>query len=92
MEDLPEQFRNMLLSCLEEGMQPPFILASVAVNGSTLTIKYVWSEAHEGFDAVPLAEHFEREGFQIPINIMIVDSRGEAVRVLIESGGVKYLH
>ena len=91
-EDLTEQFGNMLETCLKNGMQAPLTLAVVAVNGSVLVIRYVWSESHEGFDAEYLAEHLEGKSFALPINIMVVDSGGEAARVLIKQGGIKYLH
>jgi len=45
-----------------------------------------------GFDAEVLVEHPEGKGLALPINIMIVDSGGEAARVLIEQGGIEYLH
>ncbi len=57
-----------------------------------MVIRYTWSESHEGFDAELLVEHPEGKGLALPINIMIVDSGGEAARVLIEQGGIEYLH
>jgi hypothetical protein len=73
-------------------MQAPLTLAAVAVNGCVLVIRYTWSESHEGFDGEVLAEPPEGKGLALPINIMIVDSGGEAARVLVEQGGIEYLH
>ncbi len=92
MNDLTEHLGNILRTCLENGMQAPLTVAVVAVNGSILAGRYFWSESHEGFDYVELAEHIEGEGFAVPINIMIVDSGGEAARVLIGREGIEYLH
>ena len=92
MEDFGEHLRNVLVTCLENGMQAPLTLTAVAVNGDALVIRYTRSESHEGFDAEVLAEPPEGKGLALPINIMIVDSGGEAARVLIEQGGIEYLH
>jgi hypothetical protein len=40
-----------------------------------------------GLDAETLAFKAENDGFQLPINIMFVDSAGEAARVLIGKDG-----
>ncbi len=92
MEDFSEHLGDVLVTCLENGMQAPLTLAAVAVNGGVLVIRYTWSESLEGFDAEVLAEPPEGKGLAMPINIMIVDSGGEAARVLIEQGGIEYLH
>ncbi len=92
MEDFSEHLGDVLVTCLENGMQAPLTLAAVAVNGGVLVFRYTWSESHEGFDAEMLVEHPEGKGLALPINIMIVDSGGEAARVLIEQGGIEYLH
>ena len=92
MNSLSEGFQEALRMCLENGMQAPLIIAVVAVNGSVMAGRYIWNESHEGFDYVELAEHIEGEGFAVPINMMIVDSGGEAARVLIGREGIEYLH
>ena len=92
MKDFSEHLRDVLVTCLENGMQAPLTLAAVAVNGGVLVIRYTLSESHECFDAEVLAEPPEGKGLDLPINIMIVDSGGEAARVLIEQGGIEYLH
>ncbi len=77
MEDFREHLGDVLVTCLENGMQAPLTLAAVAVNGGVLVFRYTWSVSHEGFDAEMLVEHPEGKGLALPINIMIVDSGGE---------------
>ncbi len=43
-------------------------------------------------DALGSSPSWRREGFAVPINIMIVDSGGEAARGLIGREGIEYLH
>lgn len=63
-------------------MQFPFHVASVAVNGSVLVVRYT-----DIRDCVVLAGHLEGGAFKVPVNMMIVDSGGEAVRVVIGNDG-----
>jgi hypothetical protein len=67
--------------CIERGFVFPLHAASVGVNGSTLVVRYVATDT--GVVAEVLAEHYETEMFLAPVNIIIVDARGEAARVLI---------
>ena len=92
MEGVAKSFAEMVETCLEDGMQLPFTCAAVGANGSVLAIRYVPNEQGEGLDAVPLCRHFGDKGFAMPINIVVVDSQGEARHFLIEKASVRYLH
>ncbi|HYV58016.1 MAG TPA: hypothetical protein VE911_10740 [Candidatus Nitrosopolaris sp.] len=39
-----------------------------------------------------LLEHRENDVFTLPVNMMVVDARGEAARVVIRADGTQYLH
>jgi hypothetical protein len=71
--------------CTVRGLELPFILAVVAANGSILAAKYTPASDHDGLDTTLLAQHVEDPGFGLPINIMIVDQKGDAARVTINT-------
>jgi len=75
--------------CIERGFVLPFHAAAVGVNGSTIVVRYLATDA--GIAPEVLAEHYESEVFAAPVNIMIVDARGEAARVLITKDGTRRL-
>jgi hypothetical protein len=67
-------------------MPLPYLVAAVALNGSCYVVRV---PAH-GQDPVKLAEHTTGPGFQLPINIMIVDATGQANRVVFRQGGATW--
>jgi hypothetical protein len=83
MEELQEHFVEVLEQCINDGMKLPFIVCSVASNGSTLVTRI-----NDGRGPDTLAQHFEDQGFRTPINIIVVDHHGEAARVVIKSSGI----
>jgi hypothetical protein len=82
-DGLAQYLGSVLEECPDRGMELPFILATVAVNGSILAAKYTPSSDHDGLDATLITQHLEGPGFALPINIMIVDQKGNAARVTI---------
>jgi hypothetical protein len=85
MESLQQLIVDVMNQCIENGMRPPFIVCAVSSNGSVLATRISeWREPDT------LAQHFEDNAFVTPINIMVVDSSGEAVPVVIRGGGVRY--
>ena len=48
------------------------------------------SEAGDGLEATPLAEHGDPGDFASPINMMVVDQTGQATRVTITDVGLTY--
>lgn len=77
-----------------DGFLLPLHLSVVASNGAMLYVRY--DEGAEALVATPLSQSLVPGGFLTPINIMIIDSRGEAGRVLIsgpgKAGKVTHLH
>ena len=73
----------------ERGFELPLHLAVVAVNGYAIVARYTLSATGDGLECIFLAEHAEPDGLRIPINMMAVDSRGEAAHVVIGTGGTE---
>ena len=87
IEDLSAAFADVLNECARRGMAPPFIVVSVSRNGSVIAIRVFLDSNSE---AEVLVEHFEVEGFAMPINIMVLDQNNDAARITIEAGAVVY--
>ena len=92
MHELTEALSDALKKMLEDGRRPPFLFTAVGINGSIMAVRY--TEGDEGLDAEVLVSKIQgtggQRGMQLPINCMIVDSAGDAMRVLIGFGGVSY--
>ena len=89
MEGLTELLANVLNKCQQRGMPLPYLLVAVAINGSIMGARYV-QHGGRGLDAEFLVEHTVDDMMMLPMNIMIVDAKGEAVRVLITKEGVTF--
>lgn len=85
---LGDAFVETLQRCLDEGMQPPFIVCAVAINGAGQIYRIT-----PGEDGECLAQSHAAGGMmQLPINMMVVDQDGDAARVLISANGVTTFH
>jgi hypothetical protein len=92
---LAQHIAELLDSCLSDlGFEVPLIVVTVAMNGSCIIARYTtpMGATDDRLEAHFLAEHVEGYGFQLPINIMVSDQRGNAVRAVIESGKLKIVH
>ena len=67
-------------------MVTPFIFMSGSSNGSVLALRVIG----DGSDGEVLAEHYEDEGFRLPITLVVVDQTGEAARATIQGSKVTY--
>jgi hypothetical protein len=76
-----EYLKAALQECMGRGMALPFTGVAVDVHGSLLGVRT------DGENPKVLAERYVRGVFALPINIMVVDAKGEAARLLIEKGG-----
>ncbi len=81
---LQEQLSQLLVACLERGMQLPFIVAAVAINGATVVARY--TQGDKGLDAQVIEEYAQAGEFRLPINMMVVDAEGNAARIAWQSG------
>jgi len=62
MTDLVDHVGDILERCLEMGMQMPFIMCSASPNGSVLCVRFAGEVPNK------LAEHYEPEGFRLPVH------------------------
>ena len=97
LKTLPNRLAEVLTECLNTGMVPPFIVASISPNGGVYVMRYVAAESGLKAEPLvvkvePLAEHAVEPGLLLPINIMIVDQTGEAARVVINQTGTMTFH
>ena len=76
---------SVVETCIERGMQPPFIVCLVSANGSILAVRFNVPDEPD-----ILAEHPQDGMFRLPINGMVVDQTGEAVRVVIDKEGTTF--
>jgi len=82
----PAQLGAILSQLLARGFETPIHLAALGVNGSVIACRY--TAADEGtLDAKVIAQHIERGSFVLPINLVFVDARGEAARVVFARDG-----
>jgi len=88
MDELKEALLEIWRPCEEQGMQLPFITCAVSPNGSVLAVRV----NGDGSGADTLAEHYETEGFSLPMTFAIIDQRNEAVTVTLEASGEKVWH
>ena len=76
---------SVVETCIERGMQPPFIVCLVSTNGSILAVRFKVPNEPD-----ILAKHPQDGMFRLPINGMVVDHTGEAVRVVIDKEGTTF--
>lgn len=81
LETLGDAFGEIFSECRGLGMPLPYLAALVGINGSSTVYRLTAGQDHDGLDAEFLMTHEVGGGFQTPINIMIVDASGDAVRV-----------
>jgi hypothetical protein len=79
MNEMVEALSDALQQLLEQGFEVPIHLAVIAKNGASMSGTY----SLIGSDLKFKSHHQQGGGFMLPINIMLVDSRGEAARLLI---------
>jgi hypothetical protein len=72
-------------------MPLPYLFVAVAINGGILGARYLLDESGTGLEAEMLVEHTPGGMMQMPINVMIIDAKGEAVRVLVTPEGATFL-
>jgi hypothetical protein len=88
--ELGDLLVRALSACLTRGMELPLICVAAAVNGSLFAVWYERTNA--GLHGTLLAEHNVERGFVLPINVMVVDQTGDAVRVKVDVTGSVWYH
>jgi hypothetical protein len=77
-EALQQQLYPVLTRLLQEGFVLPLSVTCIGRNGSMMCGRYDDIDA-TGLDCIVEASHIEDEVFLLPIHLLIVDQRGEAV-------------
>jgi hypothetical protein len=80
----PKDFAMILEDLQERGFALPFHVAAVGVNGAILAGDISEDATRSHLDFAVTAEHYpDDRGFECPMNMMFVDSKGEAARVVL---------
>lgn len=83
MNEMTQAVADALQALLEQGFKLPLRVAAVSVNGAAAVLTY-----DAGRDGLAPTFLLEPTGdFALPLNMMFVDARGEAARMLIEPSG-----
>ena len=87
MDDLVQAMAECLQSLLDSGFEAPLHVAGVARNGSAFVVTYELTK-----DGLEPTFRLEPNGaFALPVNMMFVDQRGEAARLVIGQSGERHL-
>jgi hypothetical protein len=78
---------GILHELIEHGFELPIQCALIGVNGSVSASLIQKVEGQPDLSSVRTVEHVVDGRFAVPINVFFVDSRGEAVRVLVRKDG-----
>jgi hypothetical protein len=69
------------------GFAMPLHVALIGANGAMMYAAYLQSEDPEGGVATEaLADHNIEVGMKVPINIVLVDAKGDAARIVVAPG------
>ena len=80
----PQQLAAILTACMERGFAPPLYVCAVSVNGAVIAVRYTPApEEDDRVECTVLAEHLADPGFLLPINLLITDAQGNAVRAVL---------
>jgi hypothetical protein len=78
---------GILHELIEHGFELPVHCAMVGVNGSVSATLIEKVEGQPNLSTERTVEHIVDGRFVVPINVFFVDSRGEAVRVVVKKDG-----
>jgi hypothetical protein len=91
MSPLGGGLAEVLRELLEQGFELPIYVGIVSRNGCMMWFVYVANEQGT-LDTKMLAEFTPHEQMMLPINIILVDSCGDAARVLLRAGEEPTVH
>jgi hypothetical protein len=90
--DLATELNAVLNTLLAKGFTPPFHWALISSNGCILSGAF-HDATGAGLQMQVIGVHAPQAIFAVPLNLLIVDTAGQAAHVAIqESGQVDYLH
>jgi hypothetical protein len=67
-----------------------FLETPLVLPAAPAAFRYDAATDGNGLDATPLASHTEGPGYRLPINVMVADNEGNAVRIFIGPDGQTY--
>jgi hypothetical protein len=79
-----ENFAKILQELIDSGFEIPIIVTAIGSNGSIVVCGY--SADGSGVRFNPIAERAKSGGLAEPVNVLIVDVKGSASRVVVERG------
>jgi len=80
---LAQQLGECIEALLVHGFELPLYFTCMSVNGMMVYGCYTEGEGEDGLHCDIRASYGSEEGFVIPLNIMFVDQRGKAARVVL---------
>lgn len=83
VDNLVQQLRGALERAMAMGFELPLFFAIISANGEIYAGCYESSASGPHLDCRMLVQHTPTGYLVAPINMMLVDRRGEAARVLI---------
>jgi hypothetical protein len=84
MEDLNLMFARFLEEVIDRGFKLPIYTITVGNNGWIGAGQYDVSPIGANFEFTKLVEYSPSEIVKLPINIILIDSTGQAARCLIQ--------
>ena len=85
-EALQRAMYPVLTRLLQEGFVLPLCVTCIGRNGSMMCGRYDDIDA-TGLDLIFVASHIAGEAFPLPMHMLVVDHRGEAIHVRCASEG-----
>jgi hypothetical protein len=86
VNQLAEIMSKVLVQLREEGFELPIQVIVVGACGSIICMEYVQGEG-DALDTNHVAERIRPPGLRLPINLILIDSKGDAARVRLGSNG-----
>jgi hypothetical protein len=83
---------EIFILCAERGMQVPFVVCGACANGTVICIRIQDPDNRDDQQPDLLAEHFEPEGSQPPLHVMVIDQTGKCALFTIEAEGGPVMH
>ena len=81
---------DIITALLAQGFTPPLCLCAVDSKGTLIAMRYDYNSTTEAFDPHLIAETDPEGAMYFPINMMVVDARGEAARVVFQFDGWRF--
>lgn len=93
LDQLDERLSEAIFNLVEEQQfVPPLYVAVLAANGEAMIVHYTVADALDSLEADVVAEHLPEGRMRLPVNLLFVDSRGQAARMRIDPETAEWVH